>query len=149
MRTCRIDRCKPRYAGTKFTNREPGVAGKTFPAFPAHAQPAFLRILQEARGTLSQWQHLRCCPTFGQWFAADIVAWLVPLVDVEGPDPFPGVISQPSLRPVHLTLYGVIGHRHWIVMATHRDLLVNSRRHINLKYSTVVLYTQVQKTCWN
>ena len=28
----------------------PAVAGKTFPAFPAHAQPAILRIWQEAHG---------------------------------------------------------------------------------------------------
>ena len=31
-------------------DREPAEAGKTFPAFPAHAQPAILRIWQEAHG---------------------------------------------------------------------------------------------------
>ena len=30
-------------------DRQPAVAGKTFPVFPAHAQPAILRIWQEAR----------------------------------------------------------------------------------------------------
>ena len=39
-RTCR-DACR---------DRLPAVAGKTFPAFPAHAQPAILRIWQEAHG---------------------------------------------------------------------------------------------------
>ena len=37
-RTCR-DACR---------DRLPAVAGKTFPAFPAHAQPTILRIWQEA-----------------------------------------------------------------------------------------------------
>ena len=37
-RTCR-DACR---------DRQPAVAGKTFPAFPAHAQPTILRIWQEA-----------------------------------------------------------------------------------------------------
>ena len=31
-------------------DRLPAVAGKTFPAFPAHAQPAILRIWKEAHG---------------------------------------------------------------------------------------------------
>ena len=31
-----------------YRDRQPAVAGKTFPAFPAHAQPAILRIWQEA-----------------------------------------------------------------------------------------------------
>ena len=39
-RTCR-DACR---------DRLPTVAGKTFPAFSAHAQPAILRIWQEAHG---------------------------------------------------------------------------------------------------
>ena len=30
------------------------MAGKTFPAFPAHAQPAILRICQEAHALLSR-----------------------------------------------------------------------------------------------
>ena len=37
-RTC-CDACR---------DRSPAVTGKTFPAFPAHAQPAILRIWQEA-----------------------------------------------------------------------------------------------------
>ena len=41
-RTCR-DACR---------DRLPTVAGKTFPAFPAHAQPAILRIWQEAHESL-------------------------------------------------------------------------------------------------
>ena len=41
-RTCR-DACRDSYSV---------VVGKTFPAFPAHAQPAILRIWQEAHGVL-------------------------------------------------------------------------------------------------
>ena len=42
VRTCR-DACR---------NCQPAVAGKTFPAFPMHTQPAILRIWQEAHGML-------------------------------------------------------------------------------------------------
>ena len=45
-RTCR-DACR---------DRLPAVAGKTFPAFPAHAQLAILRIWQEAHVCLSNLQ---------------------------------------------------------------------------------------------
>ena len=41
LRTCH-DACRDRYLA---------VAGKTFPAFPAHAQPALLLIWQEAHST--------------------------------------------------------------------------------------------------
>ena len=41
-RTCR-DACRDRGS----------VAGKTFPAFPAHAQPAILRIWKEAHGMIT------------------------------------------------------------------------------------------------
>ena len=43
-RTCR-DACR---------DRLPAVAGKTFPAFPAHAQPAIVRIWQEAHALRRQ-----------------------------------------------------------------------------------------------
>ena len=47
-RTCR-DACR---------DRLPTVTGKTFPAFPAHAQPTILRIWQEAHGWWSKWRLL-------------------------------------------------------------------------------------------
>ena len=36
--------------------RKPAVAGKTFPAFPAHAQPAILRIWKEAHVCVTTWR---------------------------------------------------------------------------------------------
>ena len=48
LRTCR-DACRDRY---------PAVVGKTFPAFPAHAQPAILRIGQEAHGKIVHNEYL-------------------------------------------------------------------------------------------
>ena len=41
----------PRHQPLVIGFRLPAVAGKTLPAFPAHAQPAILRISQEAHET--------------------------------------------------------------------------------------------------
>ena len=60
-----------------YRDRYPAVAGKTFPAFPAHAQPAILRIWQEAHWGRSAWywqRNLSCrllgagwCNTSSGW----------------------------------------------------------------------------------
>ena len=49
---CKIDSSRSRHASLHVSracrDHQPAVAGKTFPAFPVHAQPAILRIWYEA-----------------------------------------------------------------------------------------------------
>ena len=49
-----ITACASRTSRNACRDRFTAVAGKTFPAFPAHAQPTILRIWQEAHGLATQ-----------------------------------------------------------------------------------------------
>ena len=67
--------------------------GKTFPAFPAHAQPVILRIWQEAHSTGTTWKRFPHC-----WYCLRRTVWLP--------------LGSPHERPV-MGVFGVFFMVNW------------------------------------
>ena len=53
------------------------VAGKTFPAFPAHAQPGILRIWQEAHGMTPPWPYNQLNVSEDLWRGSQLAKFTV------------------------------------------------------------------------